>query len=76
MNPLIAGQFSLSVDFFDMSEGFEETNIYKGPLLDILNVRTAFLKEVQGRATLTYTIDMEYVLKIIVTICGLCKRMG
>ena len=60
MNPLIAGQFSLSVD---MSEGFEETNIYKGPLLDILNVRTAFLKEVQGRATLTYTTDMEYVLK-------------
>ena len=63
MNPLIAGQLSLSVDFFDMSEGFEETNIYKGPLLDILNVRTAFLKEVQGRATLTYTTDMEYVLK-------------
>lgn len=59
-----------------MSEGFEETNIYKGPLLDILNVRTAFLKEVQGHATLTYTTDMEYVLKIIVTICGLCKRMG
>ncbi|MEO5181643.1 glycosyl hydrolase family 18 protein, partial [Bacteroides ovatus] len=63
MNPLIAAQFSLSVDFFDMSEGFEETNIYKGPLLDILNVRTAFLKEVQGHATLTYTTDMEYVLK-------------
>ena len=63
MNPLIAAQFSLSVDFFDMSEGFEETNIYKGPLLDILNVRTAFLKEVQGHAALTYTTDMEYVLK-------------
>lgn len=62
MNPLIAGQFSLSVDFSDFGEG-TETNIYKGPLLDILNVRTAFLKEVQGRATLTYTTDMEYVLK-------------
>ena len=63
MNPLIAGQFSLSIDSYDYSEGFEETNIYKGPLLDILNVRTAFLKEVQGRAVLTYTTDMEYVLK-------------
>lgn len=42
MNPLIAGQFSLSIDSYDYSEGFEETNIYKGPLLDILNVRTAF----------------------------------
>lgn len=44
MNPLIAGQFSLSIDSYDYSEGFEETNIYKGPLLDILNVRTAFFE--------------------------------
>lgn len=63
MNPLIAGQFSFSVDFYDYSEGFKQTNIYNGPLLDILNVRTAFLKDVQGRAALTYTTDMEYVLK-------------
>lgn len=63
MNPLIASQFSLSVDFYDFSEGFKQTNIYNGPLLDILNVRTAFLKEVQGRAALTYTTDMEHVLK-------------
>jgi len=62
MNPLIADQFSVSVDFSDFNTGVE-ANIYKGPLLDILNVRTAFLKDVQGRATLTYTIDMEYVLK-------------
>ena len=76
MNPLIAAQFSLSVDFFDMSEGFEETNIYKGPLLDILNVRTAFLKEVQGHATLTYTTDMEYVLKNHSHYLRPMKRMG
>lgn len=31
--------------------------------MDILNVRTAFLKEAHGRAELTYTADMEYVLK-------------
>ena len=63
MNPLIAGQFTVSIDYFDYSTGFDQTTIYKGPLLDILNVRTAFLKEAQGRAKLTYTADMEYVLK-------------
>lgn len=63
MNPLIAEQFTISVDFFDYSSGFEQRTLYKGPLLDILNVRTAFLKEIEGRARLTYTTDMEYVLK-------------
>ncbi|EKJ89065.1 Glycosyl hydrolases family 18 [Bacteroides finegoldii] len=63
MNPLIAEQFTISVDINDFSSGFEQRTLYKGPLLDILNVRTAFLKEIEGRARLTYTTDMEYVLK-------------
>ena len=61
MNPLIAGQFTISIDYYDSD--YEQTTLYKGPLLDILNVRTAFLKEAHGRAELTYTADMEYVLK-------------
>ena len=54
MNPLIAGQFTISIDYYDSD--YEQTTLYKGPLLDILNVRTAFLKEAHGRAELTLSL--------------------
>lgn len=60
MNPLIADQFIIEEQkYYDSSR---ETYLYC-PAIDITNVRTAFLKDINGRAMLTYTNDMEYVLK-------------
>lgn len=62
VNPLMAGQFGLKLTSTDMTT-WETSLICNSPMLDITNVRTAFLKEAQGRAILTYTPDMLYVLK-------------
>lgn len=62
VNPLIAGQFILKLINLDMNT-WEETTLCNSPMFDITNIRTAYLKEVQGRAILTYTSDIQYVLK-------------
>ncbi len=62
MNPLTADQYRSTVEkyFFDP---WRSEVVLRCPTIDITNVRTAFLTQVQGRAILTYTLDMEHVLK-------------
>lgn len=62
MNPLAADQYRSTVEkyFFDP---WRSEVVLRCPTIDITNVRTAFLTQVQGRAILTYTLDMEHVLK-------------
>lgn len=62
MNPLIADQYISTVSKFYF-DPWTEVPVVRCPTIDIVNVRTAFLTQVQGRAMLTYTLDMEYVLK-------------
>lgn len=63
MNPLIADQFTMKVEKY-VWDPYEVTLILPlAPAIDIVNVRTAMLKNEQGRAMLRYTTDMEYVLK-------------
>lgn len=59
ISPLVALQFTVRAENF--SEGVVEL---PGALLfDIVNVRTSMLKNVNGRASLVHTTDMEYILK-------------
>lgn len=62
MNPMIADQFIMEVQKIYNNPYRSETCLLC-PAIDITNVRTAFVKNVNGRAILTYTKDMEYVLK-------------
>lgn len=62
MNPLIADQYISTVSKFYFNPWTEEL-VLRCPTIDIVNVRTAFLTQTQGRAMLTYTLDMEHVLK-------------
>ena len=62
MNPLVADQYISIVDKFYFNP-WTEVPVLRCPTIDIVNVRTAFLTQTQGRAMLTYTLDMEYVLK-------------
>ncbi len=62
MQPLIYNVFDLAIEFIDFNT-FEERNIYTGPMFDVVNVCTAFIKENDGLATLSLTQDLEYVLR-------------
>lgn len=62
MNPMIADQFIMEEKKMYYNPYRTERYLYC-PAIDITNVRTAFLKSINGRAMLTYTKDMEYVLK-------------
>lgn len=63
MNPLIADQLTRKVEKM-IWDPYEIVPVVPlSPVVDILNVRTAMLKNEQGRAMLGYTTDMEYVLK-------------
>lgn len=59
VSPLLALQFAVRAENY--GEGVVEL---PGALLfDIVNVRTSMLKNVNGRASLVHTTDMEYILK-------------
>ena len=58
MNPLVADQYISTVSKFYFNPWTEEL-VLRCPTIDIVNVRTAFLTQTQGRAMLTYTLDME-----------------
>lgn len=59
MSPLIALQFTVRAENY----GDGTIELPGALLFDIVNVRTAMLKSLNGRASLVYTTDMEYVLK-------------
>lgn len=63
MNPLIADQLTRKVEKYIWNPYEIIPIVPLSPVVDIVNVRTAMLKNEQGRAMLRYTTDMEYVLK-------------
>ncbi len=64
MNPLIVNELPFEITTTRRKpRPTEKTTIYKGKLYDIINLRTATIKESDGKAQLAYTSDMEYVLK-------------
>lgn len=62
MQPIIYNIFDVSIEFMDFNTG-EERKIYVGPLFDIVNLCTGFIKEENGLAKLNLTPDLEYVLR-------------
>ncbi|WP_295731318.1 glycosyl hydrolase family 18 protein [uncultured Muribaculum sp.] len=63
MNPLIATQFMIDVTHSDFNTG-EDVKLYYGKLLDIVNIRTSYIKkDGNGHVKLFLNPDLEYVLK-------------
>lgn len=62
MSPLIANKLIYNLVKDNYNTG-ETTEIYNGPMFDIVCVRTAFIKKVNGAVKLDYTADMQYILK-------------
>lgn len=61
MQPQIYNTFYITLQDDDYMTG-ESDIIYSGPLFDIINIRTAFIKDAAGQAKLSPTEDLEYVL--------------
>lgn len=63
VSPLIADKFTYELATDDFNTG-EHNIIYRGPLLDILNIRTASIKtDASGMPKISMTSDLEYILK-------------
>lgn len=62
MTPLIAGVLKYEIIFYNDNEGTDEL-IYSGPIVNIVNLRPAFVKNNNGLVKIELSSDLDYTLK-------------